>query len=300
MQVIKIDEEFKTLLPPLNDKTYESLEKEIVQDGGCRDPLVLWNGILIDGHNRYNICTKNDIKYNVVNKEFESRDKVMIWIISTQVSRRNLTQEQMVYFRGKQYEMEKKELPNPEGKNQYDEVDGQNVHQPKEEQSTAQRIADQYHVTEKTIRRDAKVAKAIDEIGKTSPVAKQKILAGEVDINKKELEKLSIKPNDEIQAIATEIKDGTYDKRKHKEGFKPRQSSSPADKWIPPVPIPAKQQRLTDFILAGINTLRGVIKNITDDFEMKLPKINEEEERNELKASLKNYINDLQNLYNQI
>ena len=52
MQKIIIDEEFKGLLPELDKETYESLEANILQNG-CRDSLVLWGDILIDGHNRF-------------------------------------------------------------------------------------------------------------------------------------------------------------------------------------------------------------------------------------------------------
>src|SRR5450759_1229449 len=57
---------------------------------GCRDSLVLWDNKLIDGHNRYEICTKNNIPFGVTNKSFDSRDDVSIWMIKNQFGRRNL------------------------------------------------------------------------------------------------------------------------------------------------------------------------------------------------------------------
>jgi hypothetical protein len=57
VQEIIIDEEFKSLLPELDPITYSALEENIIQNG-CRDAIVLWRGILIDGHNRYRICQK--------------------------------------------------------------------------------------------------------------------------------------------------------------------------------------------------------------------------------------------------
>ena len=85
MQNVVIDDEFERLLPKLDEKTYTSLEANLLENG-CRDSLVLWNGILIDGHNRYGICTKHNIPFNTVSKEFETREEVLIWIITTQVS----------------------------------------------------------------------------------------------------------------------------------------------------------------------------------------------------------------------
>jgi len=75
---------------------------------GIREPLVLWNGILIDGYNCYKICTEHDIPFNTVELEFDSREEVLIWIILNQISRRNLTQMQLSYFRGLHYNADRK------------------------------------------------------------------------------------------------------------------------------------------------------------------------------------------------
>lgn len=88
MQMI-IDNEFKGLIPPLTDEEYKGLEESILKDG-CRDALVLWGEILVDGHNRYEICTRHNIPFKTVQKEFTSRDDVVIWIIKNQFGRRNL------------------------------------------------------------------------------------------------------------------------------------------------------------------------------------------------------------------
>jgi N6-adenosine-specific RNA methylase IME4 len=89
MQVI-IDKEFHSLIPSLTTEEYLGLEQSIVAEG-CRDAIVLWQGIIIDGHNRHEICNKNNIEYKTIDKEFDDRDKVKEWIILNQFSRRNLS-----------------------------------------------------------------------------------------------------------------------------------------------------------------------------------------------------------------
>ena len=84
-----IDTEFQVLIPSLSSNEYQNLEENILKDG-CRDPLVLWNGMLVDGHNRHTICTKHNLQFNVVEKSFDSRNDVYIWIIQNQLGRRNL------------------------------------------------------------------------------------------------------------------------------------------------------------------------------------------------------------------
>jgi hypothetical protein len=81
-------------------------------------------------------------------------------MVVNQLGRRNLSAEQKSYFRGKKYLLEKKRISNAAGTNQYSEVDGQNDHQP----PTAERLAEDYHVSPKTIRRDGEFAEAVDTL----------------------------------------------------------------------------------------------------------------------------------------
>ena len=87
---MKIDNEFRALIPPLSADEYAQLEANIIADG-CRDPLVVWDGTLIDGHNRHKICTEHGIPYATKEHAFADRDAAIIWIIENQFGRRNLT-----------------------------------------------------------------------------------------------------------------------------------------------------------------------------------------------------------------
>ena len=87
---ITIDPEFKALIPPLAPEELAQLEANIIRDG-CRDSLVVWNGILIDGHNRFEICTRHSIKFDTVEMEFESKAHARIWMRENQRGRRNLS-----------------------------------------------------------------------------------------------------------------------------------------------------------------------------------------------------------------
>ena len=88
--VITINEEFKKIIPPLSSEELFQLETNLLRDG-CMSPLVLWNGILIDGHNRYSICERNYIEYKTVEKKFNNENEVKEWIIRNQFGRRNLS-----------------------------------------------------------------------------------------------------------------------------------------------------------------------------------------------------------------
>lgn len=85
-----IDKEFQILIPPLAPEEYQKLKENIIADG-CREPLVIWGKIIVDGHNRYKICTESNVPYKTINKEFRDRSDVIEWMLRNQLGRRNLT-----------------------------------------------------------------------------------------------------------------------------------------------------------------------------------------------------------------
>ena len=105
---IRSDAEFSALIPPLTDDERRQLEANILADG-CRDPLVVWQeeSILLDGHNRYRICRKHRIAFDVRRVRLPDKTAAKLWVIRNQLGRRNLTPDQASYLRGLEYETAK-------------------------------------------------------------------------------------------------------------------------------------------------------------------------------------------------
>lgn len=91
--MIQIDNEFKNLIPPLSTEEFQQLEENIIRDG-CLHEIIVWNELIIDGHNRYQICTENNIPYKAKNWNFDSREDAKEWIIRNQFGRRNINDYQ--------------------------------------------------------------------------------------------------------------------------------------------------------------------------------------------------------------
>lgn len=87
---LKINKTFRDLIPNLSKEEIEELEKSILSDG-IREPICVWNGTIVDGHHRYNIAKKHDLLFKVEEMEFLNEDDVKVWIISNQLSRRNIS-----------------------------------------------------------------------------------------------------------------------------------------------------------------------------------------------------------------
>jgi hypothetical protein len=154
-KTIKIDREFASLCPALAEEELKQLE-ESLQAVGCQQPLVLWKGhdILLDGHNRHTLCKKLKLDFKTVEVDLPDREAARSFILHTQLGRRNLTNEAASYLRGKRY----LELKN-QGKRTDLDTSGQSDHK-----KLSDRMAEEYKVGERTIRRDALFAEAIDAI----------------------------------------------------------------------------------------------------------------------------------------
>jgi N6-adenosine-specific RNA methylase IME4 len=165
---MNIDNEFRGLIPPLTTEEYAGLEQSIIAEG-CRDALITWNDILVDGHNRHAICTKYGIPFNTSEKTFENRDKVKEWIILNQFGRRNLSayDRSVLALRLKELFAEKARERMLAGTPVLKSEQGR----------TVEKIAHVAGVGKDTI---AKVQK-IEE--RATPETKEKVKSGEVSIN---------------------------------------------------------------------------------------------------------------------
>ena len=85
-----IDSELEQVAPPLKKCELDMLEKDIIENG-CRDPLAIWNGVIVDGHNRYRICQEHNIPFAVEEINFDDKTQAKVWIAKNQLARRNLT-----------------------------------------------------------------------------------------------------------------------------------------------------------------------------------------------------------------
>jgi len=296
MENIIIDEEFRLLLPRLDEDTFKALEENILAYG-VRDPLVVWNDVLIDGYNRYKICTTHDLPFVTVNMEFSSRDEVLQWIIDNQISRRNLTSVELSHFRGLYFNAAKRMRGSS---NQYTRESA--IPQSGGKQNslyTAKEIGKRFNVSKNTIERDAKVADALKSIEEISPEAKQKILSGEVPVDRSKLQRLSKAPAEEIEEVVNQINNGTYNRNDYrkKKDSNPVHDSFPAVLDVPDIstiyPASPVSKEISVYIEAITNQvstgLNAMIKSLSKESDVA-----------ELKTSLKTFINSLEDLHKSI
>lgn len=95
-----IDPELQKIMPELSEEEYKELEESLLTDGYKGAPIIVWKkkGIIVDGHNRYSICQKHNIPFEVKELEFDDQDDVVMWMLRAQLGRRNLEPLQRMHI----------------------------------------------------------------------------------------------------------------------------------------------------------------------------------------------------------
>lgn len=225
MNKLKIDPEFEALIPPLTQEEFAELEQNILRDG-CRHPLVIWKGIVVDGHNRLKICTQHGKAFKSTELErIDDREQVLLWIISNQLGRRNVIQFQRTVLA-----LKKEEIIAARAKRKMEA--GTNQHStPSTNLSkgtpidTRREIAMEAGVSEGTVSKVKKIqADAVPAVFEAARVGKIKIdvAAAVATLPPEEQLALAIKGKDAMKIAAKQVREA----KKKKETLPPRVSHS--------------------------------------------------------------------------
>ena len=153
---LKIDPEFQSKIPPLQFEEEQQLEQNIIAEGRLLNPIITWNGYILDGHTRYRILKKHGfIKFEVEEIQLANKYEALAWICKNQLGRRNLSPERKKFLLGKEYESTKLAVGGQPGNcykvnrcDQNDHIDS--------EKRTCERIAVEHGVGSATVRRAEK------------------------------------------------------------------------------------------------------------------------------------------------
>jgi len=175
---MEVKEEFKNLIPALSAEEYAQLEANILEEG-IREPIITWNGYIIDGHNRFSIAKRFDLEYKTTSKHFSNENLVKIWMLDNQFGKRNLTDAQRYLNRN-----DKRKLLKAQGKKKQIQTLKQGNKTP--DLSTIDKT--ETHNTRKEIANElgwstGKVAMADVVFKKATPEVIEKVNKSEVSIN---------------------------------------------------------------------------------------------------------------------
>jgi DNA methylase len=180
--MLQVDQKLRDLIPPLSPQERDALEASIVEHG-CRDGIVVWAGrnIIVDGHNRHEICERLGLPYSVKEVQFEDEPDVIEFMCITQLGRRNLSDIAQADLRGKRYNNEK----NRHGGDRKSRGHCDPLIQGK----TSDRIAEETGVSSKTVKRDAALSDALDAIADAG-IARSEFTDGQRKVDRGSILKL--------------------------------------------------------------------------------------------------------------
>lgn len=207
-QTLRIDPEFKAQIPPLTQEEQRQLEENILAEGELLAPILVWNGTIVDGHNRYEILQSHpEIPCSVRDLELETREEVLVWICKHQLGRRNLTPEQKKFLMGKQYDAEKQSagFHGNQHTRPVPSAGAQNEHQQTAEK-TCERIAQENHVSASAVRRAALFAAGVDLAEELCPGIRQRVLSGDLKAPDALFERLAKARPEDYDALLEQIK----------------------------------------------------------------------------------------------
>jgi len=152
---VTIDPVFSELIRPLDAEEHQRLESSLLVEG-CRDALLVWRGILVDGHNRHEICLRLGIPFRIqeVTLADDTREGAMAWAIDNQLARRNLHPDDASLLRGRAYLLIANAKGRPEKMGKPYPFTGR----------TSEQVATRYGVSEKTVRNDSDYFKAVEKL----------------------------------------------------------------------------------------------------------------------------------------
>lgn len=170
---LTVDDDFRSLIPPLTDDEYMRLERSIIAEG-VRDPIITWNGTIVDGHNRYRICQEHGIAFKTAEIVFNSKDAAKIWIIENQFARRNLT----AYDRSV-LALQLEPLYAAEAKRRQSQGGKEKVPQNFAEVDTREKLADIAGVSHETLRKVKTIEAEADKGNEAAIEARDALRSGE-------------------------------------------------------------------------------------------------------------------------
>ena len=105
-QVWKIDPEFRRLSVPLSPEEENRLENSLLREG-CKEPIAVWHGCILDGHKRYEICNYEEMEYETVEMNFATKDDALLWVCKNHLATVNPNSTVFRYLLGKRYVLER-------------------------------------------------------------------------------------------------------------------------------------------------------------------------------------------------
>ncbi|MDC8783923.1 plasmid replication/partition related protein [Roseateles koreensis] len=279
LPTITVNEELRAYIDPLTPEEHQALERSILAEG-CRDALVLWGDVLVDGHNRYGICSKHGIPFQTVqNTRFKSMDDVHLWMIDQHLGRRSVSdfQRGVLALRKKEIVATRTLPAAPAEHSEHSGNSGASAEQPLADAQAPVTPPDRLNTREaiaKAARISANTVVQIEKIQKSAtPELVEAVKAGTISINAaatvaslpEEEQKAAVAGGKkELQQAAKRVREGKSGRRAELAGdAAPDDENSTGDpKAAEPLSAEERDQRNRE---AQVKLLQSTVQELTEE-----------------------------------
>lgn len=207
IKLLRVDEEFVRLIPPLQKEEFEKLKENILSAKKVMSPLIVWNGIIVDGHHRFKIISEHpELTYRVEQICFVDRYEAISWICENQLGRRNLTPIQKTALLGKRYAAEKKSHGGARNIKSMTQENSSSHYEDLKKEKTASRIAKEMGVTHATVERAEKFVEGMDVAEEVLPGISRDIISGQINPTQEQVATIAKAPKEERRELVEQLR----------------------------------------------------------------------------------------------
>lgn len=231
---LTVDPKFRDKIPPSKPEEKERLEQNILADGEVREPIVTWNGVIIDGHTRWEIIQRHpEIPYTVKEMDFPDEWAAIAWMCRNQLGRRNINEATWMKLIQEEHDAMVKSEGAPVGNNRASKQLGENnqVVFRKDRNQTREFIAKEHNTSPAKVRYAVEFGRGLEEAEKVSPGIKAAVLSGEINVPKKEIADMRNMPDEEKKETVEAIKRGDYKPGKKKQTENQGNTRENRERW---------------------------------------------------------------------
>lgn len=208
MVELKIDPEFRDKIPALTTEEFQQLRENILNDGEVFEPIIVWNGTIVDGHNRYKVIQEHpEIPYHIKEMPFADKWEAFAWMFKNQLGRRNIQAKDRDILIDGLMEARKKTIGAPVGNKNAEKQCDQSGHI-ESAGRTRRAIAKELGVGEGTVQRAQQLGNGLRELEKVSPEAAKIYRTTSIDVPRSIIREIPNMEKEDIEEIAEAIVEG--------------------------------------------------------------------------------------------
>lgn len=217
--------ELMRLSIPFPHEEMEKLESSLIENG-CIEPILIWNGLILDGHKRYKICVEENIDFEIEELEFEDINEAAIWVCSHRIDQYDKKSTTYQYLIGKWYAIQK--IVNFEKRKKSGNISFSKKYTKNPDETychyghTSITMGVELGINRSTVEKYRRLSESMDRLDTIEPMLYQAILSGEVEFSQNEIIRMMNYDNKTISMIRhkyvdrKDIKMRAYGNRKRK------------------------------------------------------------------------------------